>query len=127
MATSDNVVRAGLTSKYQDAATLLEMLSFKSETPEALSPRHFNGIDWYPRRCDDFQMGLVRAVRGAERVRLQVDAVPVMVLALHGAVTVRHGSSLVRLDEGIAALDLSAGTETEIILESPEALAVVAK
>lgn len=36
MATSDNVVRAGLTPKYKDIETLLEILDYQSFTPEGL-------------------------------------------------------------------------------------------
>ncbi|XP_010532333.1 PREDICTED: mannose-6-phosphate isomerase 1-like isoform X2 [Tarenaya hassleriana] len=36
MATSDNVVRAGLTSKYRDTKTLLSMLTYKQGFPEIL-------------------------------------------------------------------------------------------
>lgn len=34
MASSDNVVRAGLTPKFKDIETLLKILDFKSYTPE---------------------------------------------------------------------------------------------
>jgi mannose-6-phosphate isomerase len=37
MANSDNVVRAGFTSKYKDVDTLLDMLDFTSNTPKTLS------------------------------------------------------------------------------------------
>jgi len=39
MANSDNVVRAGLTRKFQDKETLLSMLDFNAVRPNVLSPR----------------------------------------------------------------------------------------
>lgn len=35
MACSDNVVRAGLTPKFKDVATLCEMLTYKMESPSS--------------------------------------------------------------------------------------------
>ncbi|KAH7331393.1 hypothetical protein KP509_20G030800 [Ceratopteris richardii] len=43
MATSDNVVRAGLTTKYRDTQTLCAMLSYKQGRPQVLS-----GVPVYP-------------------------------------------------------------------------------
>lgn len=43
MATSDNVVRAGLTPKYRDTQTLCAMLSYKQGVPKVLS-----GVPVYP-------------------------------------------------------------------------------
>jgi len=40
MATSDNVLRAGLTSKHVDVPELLRLVKFTSAEPERLEPRH---------------------------------------------------------------------------------------
>ncbi|MCB1326690.1 MAG: mannose-6-phosphate isomerase, class I [Leptospiraceae bacterium] len=42
MAESDNVVRAGLTSKFRDTNTLIEMLDYESGPPRVLGPRSLN-------------------------------------------------------------------------------------
>lgn len=43
MACSDNVVRAGLTPKFKDVATLLEMLDYSCEQPSLIEPREQQG------------------------------------------------------------------------------------
>lgn len=43
MACSDNVVRAGLTPKFKDVATLLEMLDYSCEQPPLIEPRQQQG------------------------------------------------------------------------------------
>jgi mannose-6-phosphate isomerase len=128
MATSDNVVRAGLTEKFQDSATLLQMLSFTPEMPKAESSELSGGIEWYPRKCTEFQMGLIRAgPEGKRVVLLQHSHGPVVVLALRGSLTVTVGSESISLQEGLAAIDLEADGEAEVILEHPDGLAVVAR
>ena len=42
MAESDNVVRAGLTNKFRDTNTLIEMLDYESGPPRVLGPRGLN-------------------------------------------------------------------------------------
>lgn len=47
MATSDNVVRAGLTPKLRDVPTLVSMLTYTTAAPDAqlMSPTKFRGLD----------------------------------------------------------------------------------
>lgn len=47
MATSDNVVRAGLTPKLRDVPTLVSMLTYTTAAPDAqlMSPTPFRGLE----------------------------------------------------------------------------------
>ena len=48
MATSDNVVRAGLTPKFKDVKTLCDMLTYNTKTPEEefLAPKQVDKHTW---------------------------------------------------------------------------------
>eukprot|EP00250_Pteridium_aquilinum_P015501 c22619_g1_i1 orf=282-1775(+) len=57
MATSDNVVRAGLTPKYIDTKTLCDMLTYKQGLPEILVGKHVNKYTKrYVPPFDEFEM-----------------------------------------------------------------------
>jgi mannose-6-phosphate isomerase len=51
MATSDNVVRAGLTPKFKDAPTLLEMLDFSVSSETHLQVRSSSSLGWVQYPC----------------------------------------------------------------------------
>lgn len=57
MAASDNVVRAGLTSKFCDLETLLAMLHYRYGLPRILEPVAVRpGIEMYPSSAPDFSV-----------------------------------------------------------------------
>jgi len=57
MASSDNVVRAGLTSKRIDVQTLLQMLNYRSGVPAIIHPRKWSDrIYHYPVPVTDFRV-----------------------------------------------------------------------
>ncbi len=57
MATSDNVVRAGLTPKLRDSQTLIEMLTYAVREPKPLQgERVADGVIAYVPPVPDFQM-----------------------------------------------------------------------
>ncbi|KAJ0962712.1 hypothetical protein J5N97_027834 [Dioscorea zingiberensis] len=57
MATSDNVVRAGLTPKYKDVQTLCSMLTYKQGYPEVLREAPLNtNISRYTPPFDEFEV-----------------------------------------------------------------------
>ena len=63
MTCSDNVIRAGLTSKYKDVATLLETCSYSLAGKPQLVPSFVDasGISTYDVPVDDFQLGVISA------------------------------------------------------------------
>ncbi len=78
MANSDNVLRAGLTSKHIDLPELIDNTIFKPIQPDEikLAPVHKNGKQFYPVPVDDFSFDILPSdtesktqyVRGAEIV-----------------------------------------------------------
>jgi mannose-6-phosphate isomerase len=62
MATSDNVVRAGLTPKFRDCATLLSMLTYAVREPQALKGESVvPGVVGYYPPVPDFQVEVCKA------------------------------------------------------------------
>uniref|UniRef100_A0A1J3DEU7 mannose-6-phosphate isomerase n=1 Tax=Noccaea caerulescens TaxID=107243 RepID=A0A1J3DEU7_NOCCA len=94
MATSDNVVRAGLTSKPLDIQTLCSMLSYKLGFPEILKGSRIRPyITRYLPPFEEFEVDLCDLPCGASTVFPSVPG-PSLMLALHG--------------EGILSTDASA-------------------
>ena len=60
MANSDNVLRGGLTPKHVDVPELLQVLNFRSRTPQVLTPRALAGGEArYPTWADEFQLSVI--------------------------------------------------------------------
>jgi mannose-6-phosphate isomerase len=114
MACSDNVIRAGLTTKYKDRETLLETLSYSTAGPLLVAPeRASSGILAYKTPAREFSIGVVPRGRS-----VHVDAVqgPGIVLCLGSAATVRHAESgkALSLSDGGAALLLKGSGQYEL-------------
>ncbi|MBN2451317.1 MAG: mannose-6-phosphate isomerase, class I [Lentisphaeria bacterium] len=84
MATSDNVVRAGLTGKFVDGDVLLEMLSYRDGPPRVLEGEKTGpGITRY--RCPRFAFEL-EFLRPEQRMALSSDEGVSLLLVLEGTV-----------------------------------------
>jgi len=59
MASSDNVLRGGLTPKHIDIIELMKILKFSAFVPQVLSPG--SGVFCYPSPCDDFSLSSISA------------------------------------------------------------------
>jgi mannose-6-phosphate isomerase len=114
MAASDNVVRAGLTSKYVDTAELVRTTRFEAVPPPLLEPCRDDGALHYSSGCADFALLMLNT--DASRTRLPGDA-PALVLALEGRVLLGSAASELKLERGqaafIAASDGAVTVETD--------------
>ncbi len=109
MASSDNVLRGGLTPKHVDVAELMSVLDFGSMPVPYLHPDRQPGLDLY--RPEEAPLALARVTGPVE---LQPDG-PAIVLCANGPVTVtgslasqvlgRGESTLVTADEGALRFD----------------------
>ena len=88
MACSDNVVRAGLTSKHKDVATLLRIVDYPSTShPKIKLPKEVTkGIKEYPSSYPDFKVVLVES---SEEVTLD-QGFPFLGIVLEGSATTQH-------------------------------------
>jgi mannose-6-phosphate isomerase len=68
MASSDNVLRGGLSSKHIDAEELMKILYFHPFMPELLRPGNppsgFSGIFSYPSPCKEFSLSVIESLEG---------------------------------------------------------------
>jgi mannose-6-phosphate isomerase len=99
MATSDNVLRAGLTSKHIDVAALLDSLSTEPTVDAKLSPQVVDGVSTFNASVTDFSLRIL----GVEGSRAYPISGPAIVVATEGTVTLVGDSSL-SLARGAAAI-----------------------
>lgn len=118
MAPSDNVVRAGLTSKYIDVATLLGMLDYSPQAPVLLDPVSTAqaGYSEFPVPLDRwFQLGVVRCC--AEAVTFTTNNRIEMVVVT-GAATITGGAGQQHIRAGEAAIIPALVPEYSVQVES---------
>ena len=102
MAASDNVVRAGLTSKYMDVATLLRMLHYRSGHPEVRRPiadPSDHRRSSYKVDADDFRV--IQLAVGSAALPLPLAGRPAILLALDGAIELTIQASKKSADETV--------------------------
>lgn len=84
MATSDNVLRAGLTPKYVDAAELMRVVDFVAKKPPYLTPEHDGPATRFSPPVEEFATTVITPTD--EQVTLD-DPGPRILLALRGELT----------------------------------------
>jgi len=95
MATSDNVVRAGLTPKLRDTDVLCSMLTYKTGLPQILEGEPVGGTG--PLRCykppfDEFQINTLELKASQETLLEQIQG-PLLVLVYEGSGHLQAASS----------------------------------
>lgn len=84
MATSDNVVRAGLTPKFKDVSTLVEMLTYQDKAPEIMDGvRESKYSIVYQPPAEEFQLTRISLPAG-ESTALPPHKGPGMLMAIGG-------------------------------------------
>ncbi|MET9663672.1 hypothetical protein [Streptomyces sp. NPDC006510] len=103
MASSDNVLRCGLTSKHVDAAELLEIVHFTAFPVRAVTARWDaeTGEHVYPAPVDDLRLPRFDLVRTDAPRALTADA-PQIVLCVRGEATVTSEKRSLGLGPGRA-------------------------
>lgn len=107
MASSDNVLRLGLTSKRVDAGELLDILVYEAAGEAPMTPRVAEQV-WGTRTSfrppvDDFRLDVLH-VRGTDEAPLQPEGRARIALVLEGEVEVRNDSGTQLLHPGRAVL-----------------------
>ncbi|KAJ4951848.1 hypothetical protein NE237_028680 [Protea cynaroides] len=119
MATSDNVVRAGLTSKYRDIQNLCSMLTYRQGPLEIL---HGFPLNPYTKRYlppfDEFEVDHCILPEGMSTIFPPVPG-PSIFLVIAGEGTMQTGSFVETISEGAV---LFVPADTEIIVTSIEGL-----
>src|SRR5207237_1529029 len=98
MASSDNVLRCGLTPKHVDVPELLRVLDFSTDAGRPLQPKSEGVIRWYPVPVEDFSLGELRLADGRE---VQVDADgPRVLLCTVGCFTITSAEDIQNVPSG---------------------------
>ncbi|XP_020578777.1 mannose-6-phosphate isomerase 2-like [Phalaenopsis equestris] len=98
MATSDNVVRAGLTAKYRDVQTLCSMLTYKQGLPEILNGDSLNPyIKRYAPPFDEFEVDYYLIPSGESVVSAEISG-PSILLIISGDGRLQMGVASVTQD-----------------------------
>ncbi|KAL9231321.1 hypothetical protein vseg_006562 [Gypsophila vaccaria] len=124
MATSDNVVRAGLTSKARDVTTLCEMLTYKQGRPEILQGFNVEGTDGCTKRYrppfEEFEVDHCD-LPDRKTITLPSVAGPSIFLVTQGTGTMTAGFSVERITDGDV---LFAQANTELTISSETRLQI---
>jgi mannose-6-phosphate isomerase len=113
MASSDNVLRGGLTRKPINVPELLRVLRFEPLSPPLLSAVEVApGVDTWTVPVPDFRLSRIRLTPAVASTKIEPQG-PRTVLCLSGRITVTDADSAVTLDGGEAAFgSASAGPLT---------------
>ncbi|MBP9838210.1 MAG: mannose-6-phosphate isomerase, class I [Proteobacteria bacterium] len=98
MACSDNVVRAGLTPKFQDVDTLLQMLDYKVDSLTIIKPESHSGLSTYKTPATEFAISKLDF--SAKQVVLNQEQLPAILLCLGGEAEIVVNSNLQSIKEG---------------------------
>ncbi len=103
MASSDNVLRGGLTSKHIDVEGLASVVDFRPCTPTLVAPQEVApGLWHYPTPAPEF--GVWRTTSPAAPVPLPADGRARIVLAAEGTLRLATGTGRIDLPQGAALL-----------------------
>ncbi|MFK3735370.1 mannose-6-phosphate isomerase, class I [Streptomyces sp. NPDC088090] len=109
MASSDNVLRCGLTSKHIDVEELTRVVRFDAPPVRVLVPREEGDEETYPAPVDDFRLSRYRLRAGEPRRRAALDA-PQILLCANGTATVSSAGERLGMGPG-QAVYVPAGAE----------------
>jgi mannose-6-phosphate isomerase len=110
MASSDNVLRAGLTPKRVDIPELLRITDFRPTPPPRWAPRHAGeGIEVFTPPVSEFELATLSAVEGVD-----IGAGPAIVLCLDDRAEVVQNGDKTVLTEGAAVLVTGAGAQVHV-------------
>ncbi|MFD3725039.1 mannose-6-phosphate isomerase, class I [Streptomyces sp. NPDC058671] len=99
MASSDNVLRCGLTSKHVDVAELLKVVRFTAAPTRVLTPRGEEGEEVYAAPVDDFRLSRFR-LRADGPARRLAPGPPQILLCVDGEAAVTSTAGAVRIGPG---------------------------
>ena len=124
MANSDNVVRAGLTSKHVDVDRFMEMANFDGAPPTRIAPEHPRpGINRFRSPVEDFELVTATpSTPGAPCPLPLPGSGPRVAVALSGPVQLTSARGSLQLEQGEAAFLPDADGTT--VAEGPGTVAV---
>ncbi|MCD6204539.1 MAG: mannose-6-phosphate isomerase, class I [Candidatus Marinimicrobia bacterium] len=115
MANSDNVIRAGLTPKYQDIPTLTKILDYSPNTVQIIKPETIDNEIQYPAFTPDFSISKITF--GSASRKFTTEKKIELLLAVEGNGAIQWGNAELRLllHKGQSVIIPAAVTEYSII------------
>jgi mannose-6-phosphate isomerase len=105
MATSDNVLRGGLTTKHIDVKELMKNIKFEETIPNIIRPQKVNGEDIYRTAAPDFKLS--RFELKENMTSSFVTATGEILLMIDGTILISSGNDQLELRRGEAAFLIS--------------------
>lgn len=103
LASSDNVLRGGLTNKHVDVSALISVVDFTPQPPPLVEPaEQEDGLFCYPSTAEEFALWRAELVPG-RHVAVPASDTPRIMLVTAGEVDVHEGNSTTGLHQGQAA------------------------
>lgn len=90
MANSDNVVRAGLTNKFQDIGVLLEVLNYKFGSYEIINKKQESDEVIFKTTADEFEITFLNKDKDFT-TQYNTDSKPIVYLVLSGSIELKFG------------------------------------
>jgi mannose-6-phosphate isomerase len=115
MANSDNVIRAGLTLKYQDIPTLTTILDYSPNTVQIIKPETIDNEIQYPAFTPDFSISKITF--GSVSQKFSTEKKIELLLAVEGNGAIQWDNAELRLPlhKGQSVIIPAAVTEYSII------------
>ncbi|MDR1768332.1 MAG: mannose-6-phosphate isomerase, class I [Propionibacteriaceae bacterium] len=115
MASSNNVIRGGLTAKHIDVGELVSVVDFEPVTPQILSPVWIRpAVERYPTPCPEFDVWRVRPTSEEQSVRLPGSRSARILLVVDGWADVSADEQSATLTHGQAVFIGAAETDVAI-------------
>ena len=118
MANSDNVVRAGLTPKFKDVETLVDILTYEMGPPPIIAGDAGAAEVVYPTPVPEFQVSRLRMRPGQERMG-STGGGPAVLLVTQGDVLIRWEGDETKLRHGQSVLIPALLEAFSLLAESP--------
>ena len=117
MAASDNVVRAGLSNKYKDKETLVNMLTYRITIPKPMKTKQLNQYSTlYIPPVEDFAMEVLQ-IPPRFKIILQKLQSATVLLTLEGTAVLQQGNALSMSVSFGKTVFMSANTDAAVITD----------
>jgi mannose-6-phosphate isomerase len=112
MASSDNVLRGGLTPKHIDVNELMNVLDFRAETVNRVPTEEQNGVTRYVTPVREFELSRLEPAGAAQHVASVTG--PEIAVVTRGSIEVRRGTDRVTLACGESVFLSATGGEYDV-------------
>lgn len=99
MANSDNVVRAGLTPKFKDTKTLIDILTYEFGDVPVIKPDNSDNEFTYELPLDEFRLNYLY-LKGGKSKEIKLNNKPIIVIVIEGSTRVKNVNDMTEFKKG---------------------------